>query len=147
MSSQSSTNGRMDTFKRNRARCALSDAAWLWISAAFNLTRRERQIVQGLFEGDTEAGVARRLGISVHTTHTYLTRVFRKLGVCNRTALLLRVFSQYLAFVSDRSGEGVERWPTILTTPLEQTIPHSNNTGAARRLFGADSVQSPMTHT
>ncbi|MCH7841016.1 MAG: helix-turn-helix transcriptional regulator [Planctomycetes bacterium] len=147
MSNQSSTNGRMDAFKRKPARCALSDAAWLWISAAFNLTRRERQVVQGLFEGDTEADVAHRMGISVHTAHTYLTRVFRKLGVRNRTALLLRVFSQYLAFGSHRSGDGAERWSALLPDPLERTIPRNNNSVAARGLFRADAVQTRMGRT
>lgn len=53
-------------------------------------------MIEGVFDGDTEASIADELGISSHTVHTYLVRLYRKLKVSNRCELLIRVFAEHL---------------------------------------------------
>ena len=78
------------------ARCKLPEECWPELAARLNLTDRELAVVQGLFEGQKEEPIAKSLGISAHTVHTHLVRVYRKLNVRNRAELLLRVFSSYM---------------------------------------------------
>ncbi len=59
--------------------------------AADVLTAREREVAQGLGQGLSEKQLAARLGITVHTVHTYVKRLYRKLHVNSRTELLRRV--------------------------------------------------------
>jgi DNA-binding CsgD family transcriptional regulator len=46
--------------------------------------------------GETEVIIAERLGISSHTVHCHMTRLYRKLHVNSRPNLLLRVFNVHL---------------------------------------------------
>ena len=52
------------------------------------LSPRMRQVLQCLSEGDSEKQVARRLGISPHTVHTYIKQLHRRFGVSSRGELL-----------------------------------------------------------
>lgn len=54
------------------------------------LTGREREIVGWLAAGKSNIEIATILGISPRTVHKHLERVFRKLGVENRTAAVMR---------------------------------------------------------
>jgi DNA-binding NarL/FixJ family response regulator len=49
------------------------------------LTPREADILKLLADGATNDGVARELAISPRTVQTHLDRLYRKLGVANRT--------------------------------------------------------------
>ena len=49
------------------------------------LTPREADILKLLADGATNDGVARELAISPRTVQTHLDRLYRKLGVVNRT--------------------------------------------------------------
>jgi DNA-binding NarL/FixJ family response regulator len=69
---------------------------WDDICAALHLSPRESQILLGVFDDLSESGIARELGISTHTVHTYFERLYRKVGVSSRPALLIRVFGEYL---------------------------------------------------
>jgi two-component system nitrate/nitrite response regulator NarL len=51
------------------------------------LTERERQIILVLAEGITNKEIARRLGLTEGTVKVHLHRIYRKLGIANRTAL------------------------------------------------------------
>ena len=51
------------------------------------LTERERQIILVLAEGITNKEIGRRLGLTEGTVKVHLHRIYRKLGVANRTAL------------------------------------------------------------
>jgi DNA-binding NarL/FixJ family response regulator len=63
------------------------------------------QIIQRLFEGAQEGEIAGALGISVHTVHTHLGRIYRKLGVRSLPGMLLRVFGVYVnAVEQDAAG-------------------------------------------
>ena len=74
-----------------------SNEEWLHISQSLHLSPREFQIVQRVFDGETELAIARNLEISSHTVHTYIGRLYRKLGVCSRCELIVQVFADYVA--------------------------------------------------
>lgn len=52
------------------------------------LTLRERQIVESVQRGRVNKQIASELGISEHTVSTHLRRIFRKLGVDTRAAMV-----------------------------------------------------------
>ena len=75
----------------------LSDHAWLEIARALDITKRELQIVQSVFDNQHEAEIAKRLKLSPHTIHMHLNRLFKKLTVKSRTELVLRIVEQMVA--------------------------------------------------
>jgi DNA-binding CsgD family transcriptional regulator len=80
----------------------LQDHAWAAISSSLRLSARELQIVTCLIEDglDTDDQIGRVLGISPHTVHTHLERLYKKIGVASRSHLILRVFAEYVRFSS-----------------------------------------------
>jgi DNA-binding CsgD family transcriptional regulator len=60
------------------------------LSRDFGLTPREREILRWLAAGKSNSQVATILAISPRTVHKHLERIFRKLGVENRTAAVVR---------------------------------------------------------
>lgn len=52
------------------------------------LTQVERLVLQGLLTGHPEKQIAAELGQSYHTTHGYVTGIYRKFAVNNRPALM-----------------------------------------------------------
>jgi DNA-binding CsgD family transcriptional regulator len=75
----------------------LSDSAWFAVAAALRLSGRESEILQAVFDDQKESCIAANLGISPHTVHSHLERLYRKLKVSSRVALVIRVFSAYLS--------------------------------------------------
>jgi DNA-binding NarL/FixJ family response regulator len=71
--------------------------AWKVIAKALSISGRELQIIQGVFDDQKEFAIAQELTISVHTVHTHLERLYRKLGVSSRVALVLYILSEYLS--------------------------------------------------
>jgi len=65
------------------------------------LTRREMEVIRAVAEGMTNRNIASHLKLSEHTVKNYLFRVFDKLGVSNRSELLM------LSLSLDRSKENV----------------------------------------
>jgi DNA-binding NarL/FixJ family response regulator len=57
------------------------------VNANSPLTRREHQIIQVLAEGITNKEIGRRLGLTEGTVKVHLHRIYRKLGIANRTVL------------------------------------------------------------
>lgn len=74
-----------------------TERQWSAIAVNLRLSEREFQIVRCCFEDLKESAIARRLGISYHTVHTHLERLYKKLGVCSRPAMMVQVFSAYIA--------------------------------------------------
>lgn len=72
-----------------------SDDAWRHLARALRLSGRESEILQAVFDDQKESCIAANLGISAHTVHTHLERLYRKLRVSSRVALVLRVFLEY----------------------------------------------------
>jgi DNA-binding CsgD family transcriptional regulator len=58
------------------------------MSRTHRLTTREREVLQGVLEGDSNERLARRLDLSRATVKWHLHNVFTKTGVGNREALL-----------------------------------------------------------
>ncbi|MEV4613000.1 response regulator transcription factor [Kitasatospora sp. NPDC049258] len=58
-----------------------------WSQAACRVTDRERQILELLAAGETDHGIAQRLGISEHTVHSHLDRLRDKIGSRRRADL------------------------------------------------------------
>ena len=75
----------------------LDDAEWCLIARRLELSPREADVVVGVFSDEKEQTIALRLGISPHTVHAHLKRIYMKLGVASRVALVTRVFSEYVA--------------------------------------------------
>jgi DNA-binding CsgD family transcriptional regulator len=76
-----------------------SNETWCRLTGSLGLSQREFQIVQTLFDDQKESVIADHLGISPHTVHTHIERLYRKVGVASRVALVRRVFVEYLSTV------------------------------------------------
>jgi len=68
---------------------------WRSLASCLGLSPRECGVVRAVFDGDSEKRTAERLGLSPHTVHTYLWRIYRKLHVQSREELLVRVFAEF----------------------------------------------------
>ncbi len=64
---------------------------WQSLARWLNLSPREVQIVQGIFDNHKENEIAGNLNISPHTVHTHLGRLYHKLGVAGRVPLVVIV--------------------------------------------------------
>lgn len=64
---------------------------WQKIAAFLKLSQRQVQIAQGIVNDEPDTRIAERLGISFHTVHSHLERLYRKTGVNSRVALAVRV--------------------------------------------------------
>jgi DNA-binding CsgD family transcriptional regulator len=77
----------------------LAPDAWNGIVRALRLSRREAEIAAILLADDNRDGtIAERLAISPHTVHTYLERLYRKLGATSRSQVVTRIFQQYVIY-------------------------------------------------
>ena len=54
-------------------------------SSGYGLSRREAQVLEMTSLGLTNAAVAQRLEVTIHTVKFHLAAIYRKLGVANRT--------------------------------------------------------------
>jgi DNA-binding CsgD family transcriptional regulator len=89
---------KMETDTRSRL---LSVQGWEVVGRRMCLSRREVQIAQAMMCDDKESVIGGRLGISPHTVHTYVERLYRKVGVSSRTALVVALAESYLAAVAE----------------------------------------------
>lgn len=74
----------------------ISQSTWQTLADRLQLSARELEIVQGIVCEQSETDIAVGLGISPHTVHSYLIRLYRKLGVDCRCGLVVRIFRSYL---------------------------------------------------
>jgi DNA-binding NarL/FixJ family response regulator len=49
------------------------------------LSPREREVLDGLAEGQAYKQIAEKLGVSIHTVRNYIRRIYKKLHVCSST--------------------------------------------------------------
>jgi NarL family two-component system response regulator YdfI len=54
------------------------------------LSGREREVLESARLGLTNAEIAGRLGVTVHTVKFHLSSIYRKLGAANRTDAVVR---------------------------------------------------------
>jgi DNA-binding CsgD family transcriptional regulator len=66
------------------------------VADSLSLSDRELEIVRGIFHDRKEKCIASRLGISPHTVHTYIARLYLKLGVRSRSQLIMRVTAEHI---------------------------------------------------
>lgn len=92
----------------NESKCGLGDGsdfftsdAWSHISKTLALSPREFQIVRAVLDEKHENEIAEELGISPHTVHTYLERLYRKLHVRSRVGLVLRLVECFVHLCID----------------------------------------------
>ena len=70
----------------------LDDKQWLYIQNRYNLTPRERQIIELICHGLREKNVAMKLKISIGTVKTHIRNISRKVRVKSKIDMLLRFF-------------------------------------------------------
>jgi DNA-binding NarL/FixJ family response regulator len=80
-----------------RASDLLTTDEWRAIAEALRLSPRELQIGQGLLDGLNEVGLGERIGISAHTVHSHVKRMYSKTGARSHGELVARMFLAYLA--------------------------------------------------
>lgn len=85
----------------------LTNAQWTAVGLALRLSPRELQIVQAVFDDQKEAAIADNLGISAHTVHTHLERLYRKVGARGRTTMAVRVFAEHLRLIGEERLGGI----------------------------------------
>ena len=66
-----------------------------------SVSDREREILHRLARGSSNSEIAQALGISVFTVKNHLKRIFRKIGVTNRTQAAARYNDALIASERD----------------------------------------------
>lgn len=89
----------------NGGREVLTVSQWTAVGMSLRLSPRELQIVQEVFDDLKEAAIADDLGISAHTVHTHLERLYRKVGARGRTTMAVRIFAEHLRLIGNGAGE------------------------------------------
>ncbi len=74
----------------------LSNDEWRSIAELLDLSGRQQQVVRCIFDGFDEPSTAKVLGISCHTVHAHLNRLYKKIHVKSRCELIVRIFLAYL---------------------------------------------------
>jgi DNA-binding NarL/FixJ family response regulator len=89
---------------RTVGRRLLPPPAWEELRVLLQLSPREMQIAQGVFDDKKEQCIAFELGISPHTVNTYLQRMYRKMRITNRTQLVLHVLAAHIDLIKVSRG-------------------------------------------
>ncbi len=90
----------------------LDAAAWSCIAGSLQLSQRELEVVQGVFDELTTGAISHRLGISRHTVDTYIERIYRKVDVHSRVGIAVRVLAAYARCTAGHAGSGRPGPPT-----------------------------------
>lgn len=96
-------------------RFVFCDAGWLAISRSLRLSGREFEIIQAVFDGDSEFAISLKLGVSQHTVHTHMERVYRKLKVTSRVELVVRIVAEHTSLACG-SHRPTEPWSCRLSS-------------------------------
>jgi DNA-binding NarL/FixJ family response regulator len=95
--------------------------AWLHLRNVLRLSDRELQIIQGVFDDEDLDNIAHTLAISREVVYRSTQRIYLKLRIGSRAELIVRMMSEYLAFVADQSqpeASGLSCWPVKLEKSL-----------------------------
>lgn len=90
---------------RERGSKILSEPAWAAVGGSLHLSKRHMEVVKGVFDNEKEAAIADDLGISQHTVHTHLDRIYEKLGVCSRQGLVQSILGEFLHLTADPGSD------------------------------------------
>lgn len=102
-------------FAGDEARSILTEGQWRSIADALHLSSRELDVLLGIFDGGKELGIAQDLGISPHTVHAYVHRIYGKLGVHGHGQLILRIFETYIALEFNTPVTAADKPPRRLS--------------------------------
>jgi DNA-binding NarL/FixJ family response regulator len=80
----------------SRGSAAFDAKTWGLIQKSLQLSPRELDIVQGVFDDKLETAIAAELGVSAHTVHTETGRLRRKLNAHDRVSLVLLIMEEFL---------------------------------------------------
>ena len=69
----------------------------MWIEKIFNITNRENDIIQRIYQGKTNKEIADELFIAERTVKSHLVNIFLKMSVNNRTKLIAKLQDMNLA--------------------------------------------------
>ena len=92
---------------------ALSDAQWEEVIDELSLSARQGELVRHIFNGKKQVAIAEEMGLGLGTIKTYFRRVYRKLGVTNRSELVARVLFAHLILVREGDLDGATAAPTV----------------------------------
>ena len=70
--------------------------AWSKVNRALALSPKESEIVLRLFDDLTEADIAEELGLSQHTVHSHLKRLYQKVDVASRVQLVIHILAEFV---------------------------------------------------
>ena len=73
----------------------LNDTQWTALISALHLSPREADVLRCIMIDDRVASVAKELGLSQGTIHTYRERLFRKIGVRSCAQLVGAAFAMH----------------------------------------------------
>ncbi len=102
--------------------------AWKSIAESLRLSPRELQIVQCVFDDETEESIAQRLSISSHTVHSHMERVYRKLRVTSRVQLVIRTVAEHAHLIGANTSAGVAEHLGVGSSGPVPRIPHPGAT-------------------
>lgn len=86
------------------------------------LTKREKEVVALLVSGATTRGIAEQTNLTVATVHTYLKRIYSKLGVHSRVELVARMVGTVGSVPPPASGEPFTVVDPIADSPLPDDL-------------------------
>ncbi len=78
----------------------INEQAWTEAAHSLRLSRRELQITRGVFADSTDFAIASDLGMSRHTVHAHMRRLFQKLAVTSRVQWIVRIVAEVLALTA-----------------------------------------------
>jgi len=82
-------------------RSFLSERGWRGLAERLKLSEREVEVARAVLADETERAIARRLGISPHTVHTHLERLYHKLQVSSRLGLAVKLYQTLLVMTAE----------------------------------------------
>jgi len=77
------------------------DEAWAAISQTLGLPPRQGEVARGVVAGQDNKEIARVLGLARETVHTYVHRLFARLGIQSRVELNSLAWDAYHAWCGD----------------------------------------------
>ena len=61
----------------------------------YNLTDREKDVIEYLCEGLTNSEISKLLDVSINTVKVHVSSIIQKLGVEDRTQVVVKAFKQF----------------------------------------------------
>ena len=83
----------------------LNNRQWQRVARCLAMSERELQIAKLIFDDEPERAIATRLGITPHTVHTHMQRLYVKLDVKSRVGLVLRILGEHRADAEQHSRQ------------------------------------------